>query len=619
MSTTRTVEKPVAPVAADGRSELLATTDTMVEILAAAERPDLDHRLAAIRKAVGELTCTIMVVGEFKQGKSSLINALVNAPICPVDDDIATAKPTEIRFAEEPIAEVILRGPSEGSLISRPIDFEQLAEYVCRPDQFPEADRLVAVQVGLPRRLLNGGLALIDTPGTGGLRSIHTASTIAALPGADAVLFLSDASQELTAHELDFLNTVSSICPDVTLVVTKIDFYPAWRKIVDLDRGHLARRKRGGDIPIITTSAALRNHAIDHNDRELNLESGYGDLVNHLRERVTASDNRKLARLRVDLAELASHLESQLRSELSALDDPEASARLVKRLEEAKASAEQLRSQAARWQQTLNDGMGDLVADIEFDLRHRTRVLQAEAERLIDIQDPAKGWDEFETWLTGQTTAAVIDNYTITHHRTIELAKRVANHFDADSEDVVDRIDLGSAPSSEPTVLGARPDSFEKVGTVGNAIAALRGTSGGMIMLSAFSTLASINPATWVLVGVGVALGRKAMKDDRQRLLLQRRLHAKQTVRRYVEDISFAASKESRDRLRYINRQLRDHFLRRAEELTQSRAESLAATQATLKKTTEDRNERRAWVIDHLNDLERLRRSLTPASSTVES
>ena len=43
----------------------------------------------------------IVVAGEFKQGKSSLVNALVGAPVCPVDDDAATAVPTFVRHGEK--------------------------------------------------------------------------------------------------------------------------------------------------------------------------------------------------------------------------------------------------------------------------------------------------------------------------------------------------------------------------------------------------------------------------------------------------------------------------------------------------------------------------------------
>ena len=69
-----------------------------------------DHRLRArptsapgcaqTRKRLADPDVRVLVVGEFKQGKSQLVNALVNAPVCPVDDDIATAVPTVVRHAE---------------------------------------------------------------------------------------------------------------------------------------------------------------------------------------------------------------------------------------------------------------------------------------------------------------------------------------------------------------------------------------------------------------------------------------------------------------------------------------------------------------------------------------
>ena len=65
-------------------------------------------------------------------------------------------------------------------------------------------------------------------------------------------------------------------------------------------------------------------------------------------------------------------------------------------LSDAKSRAEQLRGQAARWQQTLSDGTSDLTADVEHDLRLRIRQLSADAELLIDDQDPGKTWADFE-------------------------------------------------------------------------------------------------------------------------------------------------------------------------------------------------------------------------------
>ena len=87
-----------------------------------------------------------------------------------------------------------------------------------------------------------GGLEIVDTPGVGGLSSVHGAATMAALPTADAVLLVSDASQEYTAPELEFLRQAIRLCPNVACVLTKTDLYPEWRRIAELDRGHLRAR-----------------------------------------------------------------------------------------------------------------------------------------------------------------------------------------------------------------------------------------------------------------------------------------------------------------------------------------------------------------------------------------
>ena len=107
-----------------------------------------------------------------------------------------------------------------------------------RADDRPGDVRSVEVQV--PHRMLRSGLCLLDTPGVGGLESVHGQLTLASLNGADGVLFVTDASQELTAPELDFLQTAVERCPRAALVVTKTDLYQHWREIVDPNRGHLA-------------------------------------------------------------------------------------------------------------------------------------------------------------------------------------------------------------------------------------------------------------------------------------------------------------------------------------------------------------------------------------------
>ncbi|MCC6438186.1 MAG: dynamin family protein [Acidimicrobiales bacterium] len=599
MSTATNAEAPPK------RARAVAALEAVEELLSRAERPDLDKRVKAAKARLAQTGCNVLVVGEFKKGKSTLINALLNAPVCPVDDDVATAKPIEIRHAPEPTAAIVYRQEDLADTkppVVRTIRFDELPTYASEPPTAPDAHEVCAVRVGLPRQLLGTGLVIVDTPGVGGLGSTHSAITIGALPTADAVLFVTDASQELTASEMEFLRTARALCPATVCVMTKIDFYPHWRRILELNKGHLQRA--GMSTVMLPVSSPLRMAAIDQNDRDLNNESGFGELVAVLRDELAARAERaSLSRLASELAEMLDHLESQLRTEVAVLDDPEESARLVRQLEGAKEKADRLRGQASRWQQTLNDGSSDLAADVEFDLRARFRDLVRDAEESIDKTDPAKVWEEFEPWLSKQAGAALSANYTLLHERAVALAQQVATHFDTDQQDIVEHLGIEDLVKLEFDIDIRASLKIDKPKLLGNAIAALRGTSGGMVMLSAFASLASIAIAPVAVAAVGVAMGRKMMKDERTRQLTQRKMQAKQAVRKYTDDLMFVAGKDSRDTLRRLNRQLRDFFLSRAEELTASTSESLAAAQQALRSSEQTRVQRKKTVTALLNQV----------------
>jgi len=85
--------------------------DLALKATTAYKRPDLATRLQATRKRLADPDVRVLVVGEFKQGKSQLVNALVNAPVCPVDDDVATAVPTVVRNAKTTTVTLVREGP----------------------------------------------------------------------------------------------------------------------------------------------------------------------------------------------------------------------------------------------------------------------------------------------------------------------------------------------------------------------------------------------------------------------------------------------------------------------------------------------------------------------------
>src|SRR5688572_7044984 len=77
------------------------------------DRDDLARRLDAWVERLDKPQVRVVVVGPFNQGKSTLVNTLVGAPVCPVDDISMTAIPTIIEYGSTPSASLTFDVPGE--------------------------------------------------------------------------------------------------------------------------------------------------------------------------------------------------------------------------------------------------------------------------------------------------------------------------------------------------------------------------------------------------------------------------------------------------------------------------------------------------------------------------
>ena len=576
--------------------------DLALKATTAYERPDLAGRLEQTRRRLADPNVRVLIVGEFKQGKSQLVNALVNAPVCPVDDDIATAVPTVVRHSETTSVTLVREGGSADSPPQRTeIPVGKLAEYVSEAGNPGNKALLAYAEVGIPRKLLAGGLVLVDTPGVGGLGSAHGAATMSALPSADAVLLVSDAAQEYTGPELEFLAAAMKLCPNVACVLTKTDLYPHWRRIADLDRGHLDRA--GIRAEMFPVSSMLRLHAAQTQDNELMAESGFRELVDFLLRTVVAqSDDLDRRSTSQDVLSVAEQLANQMQAELTVQENPERVEAMVAELTRAKTRADDLKQRTSRWQITLNDGVADLQSDIDYDLRDRLRTIVREAEQLIDDADPAQVWDQFAQWFHQQVASAASANFVWAAERARWLAGQVGEHFAESAEVVLPELrfdDEGMAAKVDPL---QQPEA-EKMGISGGMFSGLRGGYGGMIMIGMATTFMGLTLLNPFSIGAGLLFGGKTVRDERKRMLQRRQADAKQAVRKHIDEVTFQVGKDSRDMLRRTQRQLRDHFSAIAEELITSIAASVMAAQNALKTTSAERDQR---IRDLRAELERV-------------
>ncbi|TCO44217.1 Isoniazid-inducible protein iniA [Actinocrispum wychmicini] len=392
-----------------------------------------------------------------------------------------------------------------------------------------------------------------------------------AIHDADAVVFVSDASQEYTDSELALLTQVRSACPTVTCVLTKTDLYPSWREVAALDRAHAP--------DVIPVSVDLRQHAVRLNSVDLFEESGFPALTAFLRG-LTGPWLAKRSAAHEVLA-VTEELAAGLESSLAAYPDP------VAELEQAA-----VRQRGVRWQQTLNDGIADLIADIEHDLRERLRDVLRVAEAQLDVVDPPKVGEEFAEWLRQRELDCTEATFDWMMGRAEWLAAQVADMFETHALPEI-------AGRHVVDVKAYQPVAAEKFGLGQKLIVGMRGGYGGTLMIGMLSTVAGVALINPLSVGAGLLLGGKTVHDERKRMLQRRQAEAKTAVRKHIDDVVFQAGKQCRDLLRDVQRTLRNHFAAHAEQTQRALADAMVAAR-------EARTDRDARVRDVRAELDRV-------------
>lgn len=539
----------------------------------AARRPDLGTRLAQARTRVTDPRLRIVVTGQTGQGMSTLVESIIGAPLTGANP----ADPVIVSYSESGFVRPI----SDGGQVNR-------------------------VEIGTPHDLLAQGVVLIDTPGTSGTDSARAGTVLSLLPGADAVLFVSDASQEYTEPEIAYLRQIQQLCPTVVGAITKIDLYPRWADIQRANRKHLT--SAGLDIPLLPLSAVMSETARRIDDAELAVESGVPQLVDFLRRRVIGDADLVLRHAVVnDVRIVSDHLAMALNAELDALNDPRNGTELLQRLQAARQAAEALRQRTANWQVVLGDGVTELAVDVEHDLRHRLRSVVREAEADIMTSDPAKRWDEFGTWINGRIAESVQDNFVLAHTRSRDLAAKVAARFAEEGHVAVPQLYLDHTGSILDPVQSLEPLDTRKAGMVQRVISSIRGSYGGVLMVGLMTSLAGLALVNPWSIGAGVLLGANTFWEDRKAQTARRQAEAKAAVARLMDDVIFQVGKESKYRLREAQRILRDHFTTTATEMLRSADDALHAAHEANQLHTEHRAGRIAEVHNCLSELRQLR------------
>jgi GTP-binding protein EngB required for normal cell division len=186
-------------------------------LAAAAEAPEIADEAQRLGERLAEARFYVACVGQFKRGKSTLLNALVGHPLLPAGVVPVTTAVTVLRYG--PALQARVRTDTEW----RDIAVGEIDAYVSEEHNPGNAKGVGLVEVFVPSPLLASGMCLVDTPGIGSVIAANTEATHAFVPHVDAALVVVGADPPISGDELELIEAIHRHVPHLLVVLSKAD------------------------------------------------------------------------------------------------------------------------------------------------------------------------------------------------------------------------------------------------------------------------------------------------------------------------------------------------------------------------------------------------------------
>jgi len=219
------------------------------------------------------------VIGQFKRGKSSFVNALIGDDILPTSVIPLTSVFTIVKYSEVFKAEVFF---VNGSV--RTISAGELSSYIAESENPANTKQVNYIEIGYPSDFLKYGMNFIDTPGVGSVHLNNTDSTYSFIPKIDAAIFITSPDPAFSDMEMDLLEEVLSVTDKIFFVMNKTDLVDndELTKVSDYMEKFLRNKFKTIDFVLYKLSSRDALHAKNSMNNDLLRKSGFIDFENDI-------------------------------------------------------------------------------------------------------------------------------------------------------------------------------------------------------------------------------------------------------------------------------------------------------------------------------------------------
>ncbi len=194
---------------------------------ASSASPAVLSRLKDLRKRLQDERLQLAILGQFKRGKSTFLNALLGQPLLPTGIIPLTAIPTFIAWGPTPMVRITYRTQQASDEFHATAAEEVrncLFKFVAEEANPKNKLGVARVELLFPAPILENGVVLIDTPGIGSTHRHNTDAALEVLPECDAALFVVSADPPITDAELEYLKAIRPTVARIFFILNKADY-----------------------------------------------------------------------------------------------------------------------------------------------------------------------------------------------------------------------------------------------------------------------------------------------------------------------------------------------------------------------------------------------------------
>ncbi len=465
---------------------------------------------------------TVVVMGEVKRGKSSLVNALIAQPdLLPVDVLTCTSAPIRVAVSHDgPVVPqvTLVRGTEREMILAT-----ELARWVTVDgvgslqgntnaglEEAQDPPSSAEISVRYPDM---DGITVVDTPGVGGLDKRAVTAALQEARHAGVLLMVCDASTPITAPEMDILRQAHDSVGGVIVAVTKTDKNTRrWRAIVE-DNKRLISSHMGIDVPVVGVSSLRALDAarcIDPARRaDLERRSGIAQLRSQLRAQLRQPAAMGQRAALQSITTTLTGIAKTVRDDIRLLAE---SSTAVEQLEAEKATLERLREESSEFEQRfqrdlavartrVTEGLDKALEEV----RHEwTQQINADSLRVLRSK-PQVFTSQIETEL------AVVMEDTV--GAMVEEISKLASALFPDRQELIAEIMGTTVASLTPAEVSGHEVEKKTKDIIDPSVLMM-----GMIGSGALAAIIPVAPLAGA-VWVGVNLGYRAMRNGKQHLI----------------------------------------------------------------------------------------------------